>query len=83
LSSSGCELETICPKVFFSCRYYQGNSQGGEKLARSNYKFEKRQKELAKKKKKEEKRQLKIEKNTIGAEENPTQVLDQGENLQE
>jgi len=31
-------------------------------LARTNYSFEKRQKELAKKKKKEEKRQRKIEK---------------------
>jgi len=31
-------------------------------LARTNYSFEKRQKELAKKKKKEEKRQRKLEK---------------------
>jgi hypothetical protein len=41
-----------------------GDNQGGHPLARSNYKFEKRQKELAKKKKKEQKQQLKQEKNT-------------------
>ena len=33
----------------------------GNAMARSNYKFEKRQKELARKKKKEEKRQRKLE----------------------
>jgi hypothetical protein len=33
----------------------------GDPLARSNYKFEKRQKEIAKQKKKEEKRQRKLE----------------------
>jgi hypothetical protein len=36
-------------------------------LARTNYSFEKRQKELAKKKKKEEKRQRKLEKKKIAA----------------
>jgi len=35
-------------------------------LARTNYSFEKRQKELAKKKKKEEKRQRKLEKKNPG-----------------
>jgi hypothetical protein len=41
-------------------------------LARTNYSFEKRQKELAKKKKKEEKRQRKLEKknNSAGETEN-------------
>ncbi|UCD66208.1 MAG: hypothetical protein JSW69_00855 [Deltaproteobacteria bacterium] len=36
-------------------------------MARTNYSFEKRQKELAKKKKKEEKRQRKLEKKKIAA----------------
>jgi hypothetical protein len=42
-------------------------------LAKTNYSFEKRQKELAKKKKKEEKRQRKLEKqkNAAGPEEAP------------
>ena len=37
-------------------------------MARSNYQFKKRQKELAKKKKKEEKRQRKLTKNTLADE---------------
>lgn len=37
-------------------------SHGCNKLARSNYQFNKRQKELARKKKKEQKRQLKLDK---------------------
>ena len=43
-------------------------------MAKTNYSFEKRQKELAKKKKKEEKRQRKLEKNTSpdGEKENPS-----------
>ena len=42
-------------------------------MARTNYSFEKRQKELAKKKKKEEKKQRKLEKKNIsdGDIENP------------
>jgi len=39
-------------------------------LAKTNYSFEKRQKELAKKKKKEEKRQQKLEKQKPPSEEN-------------
>ncbi len=39
-------------------------------MARSNFQFNKRQKELAKKKKKEEKRQRKLEKNAAKTEEN-------------
>jgi len=39
-------------------------------LARTNYSFEKRQKELAKKKKKDEKRQRKLEKKNESAGEN-------------
>ena len=59
----------------------KNNSQGGNKLARSNYQFNKRQKEIARKKKKEEKRQRKLDKNTIKSdEENPDQSQDE-ENL--
>lgn len=39
-------------------------------MARSNFQFNKRQKELAKKKKKEEKRQRKLEKNAAKVEGN-------------
>jgi hypothetical protein len=42
----------------------------GSQVPRTNYKFEKRQKELAKKKKKEEKRLRKQDKNETDAEEN-------------
>jgi len=48
-------------------------------LARSNYQFNKRQKELERKKKKEEKRQRKLDKNTIKSEDN----IDQFENEEE
>jgi hypothetical protein len=51
------------------------------KLARSNYSFNKRQKELARKKKKEEKRQRKLNKKTSKSEENPDQSPNEGENL--
>ena len=41
----------------------KSSNQKGDKLARSNYQYKKRQKELARKKKKEQKRQLKFNKN--------------------
>ena len=50
-------------------------------MARSNYSFNKRQKELARKKKKEQKKQRKLDKNNIESEENPSQPQDAGENL--
>jgi len=50
-------------------------------LARSNYSFNKRQKELARKKKKEQKRQRKLDKNTLKSEEDPNQSQNEGENL--
>jgi len=59
----------------------KNNSQGGNKLERSNYQFNKRQKELARKKKKEQKRQRKLDKNTIKSEENPNQSQNEGEDL--
>jgi hypothetical protein len=57
----------------------KNNSQGGNKLARSN--SNKRQKELARKQKKEQKRQRKLDKNTIKSEENQNQSQNEGENL--
>ena len=60
----------------------KNSSHGGNKLARSNYQFNKRQKEIARKKKKEEKRQRKLDKNTIKSEEeNPDQSQNEEENL--
>jgi hypothetical protein len=50
-------------------------------LAKSNYSFQKRQKELARKKKKELKRQIKLDKNTIKSEEDPNQSQNEAENL--
>jgi hypothetical protein len=43
-------------------------------LAKPNYQFEKRQKDLAKKKKQEEKRLRKLEKNTDPVVDNPDQA---------
>ena len=51
-------------------------------MAKPNYSFEKRQKELAKKKKKEEKRLKKLEKSSVGDEaEQPPLTEDQTESL--
>jgi hypothetical protein len=49
---------------------------GGISLARPNFKYEKRQKELAKQKKAEEKRLRKMEKRSGTADEGPTEALD-------
>jgi len=49
------------------------------KLAKPNFQFEKRQKELEKKKKKEEKKLRKQEKSAAPAEENPEQPQPEGE----
>jgi hypothetical protein len=43
--------------------------QKGKAMAKPNYQFKKRQKELAKKKKKEEKRQRKLENKTVETDE--------------
>ena len=51
-------------------------------MARTNYGYEKRQKEIAKKKKKEEKRQRKLGKDDTQPKENPDQSRDGGENTQ-
>jgi len=56
--------------------------QGGNPLAKSNYSFQKRQKELARKKKKEQKRQRKLEKDTDIPEETSDQSEDEIKNLQ-
>jgi hypothetical protein len=49
-------------------------SRKGDQLAKPNYQFEKRQKDLAKKKKQEEKRLRKLEKNTAAVVDNPDQI---------
>lgn len=55
------------------------NSFGeGAAVAKPNYQFQKRQKELKKKKKMEEKRQRKLEKGVPQSGENPDQPPDQG-----
>ncbi len=43
-------------------------------MAKPNYQYEKRQKDLAKKKKQEEKRLRKLEKNTVASVDNPDQA---------
>jgi hypothetical protein len=43
-------------------------------LAKPNYQYEKRQKDLAKKKKQEEKRLRKLEKSTLASVDNPDQT---------
>jgi len=50
-------------------------------LARSNYQFDKRQKEYARKKKNEQKRQRKLDKNTIKSDENPNHSRNEEKNL--
>ena len=46
-------------------------------MARSNYKFKKRQKELARKKKKAEKRQSRLEKNTVQPDQTSSESMDE------
>jgi len=48
-------------------------------LAKPNFDFQKRQKEIAKKKKNEEKKQRKMEKNTATSAEKPAQTPNEGE----
>ena len=50
-------------------------------MARSNHKFNKRQKELARKEKKELKKQRKLNKNNIRSEENPIPSQNEGEDI--
>ncbi len=56
------------------------NITGGDNaLAKTNYKYEKRQKDLAKKQKKEEKRQRKLDIKNREENENPEPVPQKGE----
>jgi hypothetical protein len=52
---------------------------GGQTMAKPNFNFVKRQKELEKKKKNEEKLQRKHAKNSVLTAENPVQSTDDGE----
>jgi hypothetical protein len=62
------------PLQFFYCPY---SRHGGDNLARSNYQFNKRQKELARKKKKAEKRQSRLEKSAEQPDENAIESQDE------
>lgn len=48
-------------------------------MAKPNFSFQKRQKELAKKKKKELKRQAKLDKKALNANEDPDQTQEEGD----
>jgi hypothetical protein len=63
----------MCSSSFFvkSCNLLLSISIKGGVLAKSNYSYEKRQKELAKKKKKEDKKQRKLEKQKQRIEDSP------------
>jgi hypothetical protein len=67
-----------CPFLFAGA----GIAAEEEKLARSNYQFKKRQKELARKKKKEEKRLKRMEKKSVDGEETADQDLNDKEDSQ-
>ena len=79
--SSDLKPQKIPLKDPFLVVIIKNNKQGANKLVRSNYQFNKRQKELARKKKKELKRQRKLDKNTIKSEDNLNQSQNEGENL--
>ena len=79
--SSDLKLQTSPLIDPFFVAIIKNNSQGGNKLARSNHKFKKRQKELARKEKKELKRQRKLNKNIMESEENPDQFQNEEENV--
>jgi hypothetical protein len=51
-------------------------------MVRTNYKYEKRQKEIAKQKKKEEKRQRKLVKDDTQSQKNPEQSPDENNVLE-
>ena len=61
------------------CCFCPNNRQGGDNLARSNYQFNKRQKELARKKKKAEKRQSRLEKSMVQPDQTPIKSKDEDE----
>jgi hypothetical protein len=60
--------------VYFEPQRSSLSAWKDDKLAKPNYQYEKRQKDLAKKKKQEEKRLRKLEKNAVPAVDNPDQT---------
>ena len=50
-------------------------------MAKTNYQYEKRKKELEKLKKKEEKKQRKLDKSNVQSKVNPDQSPDEGKNI--
>jgi hypothetical protein len=69
----------VCP--FASVSNLKSQSKGGLNLARSNYSYKKRQKELARMKKQEEKRKRKLDKGNPAEEESIDQVQQEKESL--
>ncbi len=61
---------------------HPATSQKGNAMARSNYQFKKRQKELARKKKKEDKRQQKLQNKTVETDEPEKDPTPSTENLE-
>jgi hypothetical protein len=66
---------------FCFCQQQKTQAKGGLNLARSNFTYKKRQKELARKKKQEEKRKRKLDRGNTEEEEYIDQVQDEKENL--
>jgi hypothetical protein len=61
------------------CPYLLLLIQEGARLAKPNFKFEKRQRDIAKKKKQDEKRQRKLEKKNLQSPDNPEPSPDEGQ----
>ena len=72
------------PLRFEGCPFYfliLNDNKGGYKLTKSNYKSDKRHKELKRKMKQEQKKQRRQEKNPVKLNEHLDQLQDKGENL--
>lgn len=74
---------SISPGLGFQSFHQHKNSLGGSHLARSNYRFKKRQKEIKRKKKQEEKRKRKMGQDTINPEEDSDLSQNEVENPSE
>ena len=75
-------LNLILISIIVFCDFFQGTIKGhngGDLLARSNYSYQKRQKELARKKKKELKRQNKINKKETQTQQEETLPENEGD----
>jgi hypothetical protein len=66
------------PSTWTGLACSSSNQYGGAQLAKPNYQYEKRQRDLAKKKKKDEKRQRKLEKKDTGGGDSPAPSAEDG-----